>query len=57
MEEVTSKLESVLWVKQVDEIVVLRRKIGSMILMHLGLLVWLLVKFSQRLFDLAKLRY
>ena len=57
MEEVTSKLESMLWMNQVDEIVGLRRKIGSMILMHLGLLVWLLVKFSQRLSDLAKLRY
>jgi hypothetical protein len=57
IEEVTSKLESVLWMKLVDEIVGLRRKIGFMILMHLGLLVWLLVKFSQRLSDLAKLRY
>jgi cell division protein FtsX len=57
MEEVTSKLELMLWMNQVDEIVGLGRKIGSMILMHLGLLVWLLVKFSQRLSDLAKLRY
>jgi hypothetical protein len=57
MEDVTSKLESVLWMKQVDGIVELRRKVGSMILMHLGLLVWLLVRFSLRLSNLAKLRH
>jgi hypothetical protein len=32
MEDMTSKLESVLWMKQVDGIVELRRKVGSMIL-------------------------
>jgi cell division protein FtsX len=54
LEDVAAILESMLWVKRADEMVGLKKKIALMILMHLALLVWLLVKFGQRLSKLAR---